>query len=148
MKQPAGEVEILSTILPARRQCQNRCPRGKSPRCYLQEIHRDVTRGVQLHAVQGLKVGDFAELIQAGGLEMPLVEGKHKAELWIGKNRRDFTIHRSRSPVATIAIFPPPPQDPWPPQTSKIDDLLSFFCFHFQSGPDLDPFNARLLPRT
>ncbi len=54
----------------------------------------------------GLKVGNFAELIRAGGLEMPLVEGKHKAELWIGKNRRDFTIHGSRSPVATIAIFP------------------------------------------
>jgi tetratricopeptide (TPR) repeat protein len=57
-------------------------------------------------APAGLKVGALAELIRAAGLELPLVEGRHSAELWVGKNFRKLTIDGSRSPMATIAVFP------------------------------------------
>ena len=56
-------------------------------------------------APAGLRVGEVAEIIRAGGLEVPLEEGQHRAELWLGKNRRKLTIQGSRSPVATIAVF-------------------------------------------
>jgi tetratricopeptide (TPR) repeat protein len=58
-------------------------------------------------APAGLRVGDFAEMIRADGLELPL-EGQRAAELWMGKSRRNLTIHGSRSPVATIALFSNP----------------------------------------
>jgi tetratricopeptide (TPR) repeat protein len=58
-------------------------------------------------APAGLRVGDFAELIRAEGLEL-LIEGQRPAELWMGKNRRKLTIQGSRSPVATIAVFSSP----------------------------------------
>jgi PEGA domain len=58
-------------------------------------------------APAGLRVGDFAELIRADGLELP-IEGQRPAELWMGKNRRKLTIQGSRSPVATIAVFSSP----------------------------------------
>ena len=53
----------------------------------------------------GLRVGDLAELIRAGGLDVPLVEGEHRAELWLGKSQRKLKIRGSRSPAATIAVF-------------------------------------------
>ena len=55
-------------------------------------------------APAGLRVGDVAEMIRAEGLELPL-EGQRAAELWMGKNRRNLTIHGSHSPTATIAVF-------------------------------------------
>jgi len=58
-------------------------------------------------APAGLRVGDFAEMIRADGLELPL-DGQRPAELWMGKNRRKLTIQGSRSPVATIALFSTP----------------------------------------
>jgi tetratricopeptide (TPR) repeat protein len=58
-------------------------------------------------APAGLRVGDVAELMRADGLELPL-EGQRPAELWMGKNRRKLTIHGSRSPAATIAVFSNP----------------------------------------
>lgn len=62
-------------------------------------------------APAGLRVGDIAEMIRAGGLELPL-EGQRAAELWMGKSRRNLTIHGSLSPVATIALFSNPGADP------------------------------------
>jgi tetratricopeptide (TPR) repeat protein len=56
-------------------------------------------------APAGLRVGDLAELIRGTGLELPLMEGEHTAELWLGKRHRNFTVRGSRSPVATIAVF-------------------------------------------
>ena len=53
----------------------------------------------------GLRVGDRAELMRESGLEMPLDEGQHKAELWVGKNHRNLTIHGGRLPVATVGVF-------------------------------------------
>ena len=58
-------------------------------------------------APAGLRVGDFAEMIRAGGLELPL-EGQRSAELWMGKRRTNLTIQGSHSPVATIALFSSP----------------------------------------
>jgi tetratricopeptide (TPR) repeat protein len=57
-------------------------------------------------APAGLKVGALAELIRAAGLDLPLVEGRHPAELWVGKNFKKLIIDGSRSPMATIAVFP------------------------------------------
>jgi tetratricopeptide (TPR) repeat protein len=42
-------------------------------------------------APAGLRVEKVAERIPPAGLELPLLEGEHRAELWIGKNRRDLT---------------------------------------------------------
>jgi hypothetical protein len=53
----------------------------------------------------GLRVGDRAELMRESGLEMPLDEGQHKAELWVGKNYRKLTIPGGRLPVATVGVF-------------------------------------------
>ena len=53
----------------------------------------------------GLRVGDRAELMRESGLEMPLDEGLHKAELWVGKDYRKLTIPVSRLPVATVGVF-------------------------------------------
>jgi tetratricopeptide (TPR) repeat protein len=58
-------------------------------------------------APAGLRVGDFAELMRAAGLELPL-DGQHAAELWIGKSRRKLTIRGSQPPVATIDVFSSP----------------------------------------
>jgi tetratricopeptide (TPR) repeat protein len=60
-------------------------------------------------APAGLRVGEVAERISSAGLELPLLEGEHRAELWVGKNRRDLTIYGGRSPVVTIAVFSVPP---------------------------------------
>jgi hypothetical protein len=53
-----------------------------------------------------LRIGDAAELIRPEGLDMPLPEGQHAAELWLGKSRRDLMIYGGRTPVATIGVFP------------------------------------------
>jgi hypothetical protein len=53
----------------------------------------------------GLRVGELAEIVRAAGLELPLPEGPHRAELWLGKVRKKLTVQGSRSPVATIAVF-------------------------------------------
>jgi hypothetical protein len=54
----------------------------------------------------GLRVGGLAELIKTAGLDVPLVEGRHAAELWVGRTYKKHTIAGSRSPMATIAVFP------------------------------------------
>jgi hypothetical protein len=106
VRTPTGDVEITFDYPPGKAAI----PKSLPPRqvaIVLFAGSADGTSHVECNCTPfGLKVGNFAELIQAGGLEIPLVEGKHKAELWIGKNRRDFTILGSHSPVATIAIFP------------------------------------------
>ena len=106
MRTPAGEVEITFDYSPGKAAM----PRYLPPRQIATVLFAGSADGksrVECNCAPfGLKVGNFAELIRAGGLEIPLVEGVHKAELWLGKNRRDFTIHGSRSPVVTIAIFP------------------------------------------
>ena len=56
-------------------------------------------------APAGLRVGGLAELIRPEGLEIPLVDGEHPAELWLGKSRRNLTIQGSHFPAATIAVF-------------------------------------------
>ncbi|HVQ65292.1 MAG TPA: PEGA domain-containing protein [Terriglobia bacterium] len=102
---PAGEVEITFDYPPGKAAMPKTLP-SRQIATVLFAGSADGKSRVECNCAPfGLKVGNFAELIRAGGLEMPLVEGKHKAELWIGKNRRDFTMHGSRSPVATIAIF-------------------------------------------
>jgi len=53
----------------------------------------------------GLRVGDRAELMRESGLEVPLEEGQHKAELWVGKNHRNLTIHGGRFPAVTVGVF-------------------------------------------
>jgi tetratricopeptide (TPR) repeat protein len=56
-------------------------------------------------APAGLRVGELAELIRPEGLEIPLADGEHPAELWLGKSRKNFTIQGSHLPAATIAVF-------------------------------------------
>jgi hypothetical protein len=56
-------------------------------------------------APAGLRVGELAELIRPEGLEIPLVDGGHPAELWLGKSRKNFMIQGSHLPAATIAVF-------------------------------------------
>jgi len=59
-------------------------------------------------APAGLRVGELAERIAPSGLEIPLLEGEHRAELWVGKNRRDLKIYGGRLPIVTIAVFMTP----------------------------------------
>jgi tetratricopeptide (TPR) repeat protein len=56
-------------------------------------------------APAGLRVSELAELIRPEGLEIPLTEGEHSAELWLGKTRKNLKIQGSHLPAATIAVF-------------------------------------------
>jgi hypothetical protein len=56
-------------------------------------------------APAGLRIGELAQMIRPGGFELPLIEGEHRAELWLGKSRKNLKVQGSRSPVATIAVF-------------------------------------------
>jgi tetratricopeptide (TPR) repeat protein len=56
-------------------------------------------------APAGLRVGEVAEIMRDKGLEIPLAEGPHRAELWMGKNHKTLTIQGSLAPSATIAVF-------------------------------------------
>jgi hypothetical protein len=56
-------------------------------------------------APAGLRIGNLAELIRASGLEFPLVDGQHPAELWLGKTYSKLSIQGSGSPSVTIVVL-------------------------------------------
>jgi len=56
-------------------------------------------------APAGLRIGNLAELIRAAGLEIPLADGQHAAELWLGKTYKKLSIQGSGSPSVTIVVL-------------------------------------------
>lgn len=106
MQTPDGETEISFEFRPGEIPTLKSSPSPQSTKVLFVGSASGKSR-VECNCVPaGLRVGKFAELIEAGGLEVPLSEGQNPAELWLGRNKRNLTIHgSSRSPVATIAMF-------------------------------------------
>lgn len=105
LKGPAGEVEISFEVSPG----AVPAPKSLPSRQVADVLFAGSANGMS-HiecncAPAGLRIGEIAELIRAGGLELPLAEGQHPAELWLGKSKRLLTIHAGRSPLATIEFF-------------------------------------------
>ena len=102
---PAGDVEMSFEFVPGQLPAPVSLP-SRQLADVLFVASSDAKARVECNCVPaGLRVGDRAELMRASELEMPLVEGQHKAELWIGKKHRNLTVQGSRSPVVTIGVF-------------------------------------------
>ena len=104
---PSGEIEISFEFSPGKMPAPKSLPTRQIANVLFVGSADGKAHAECNCAPAGLRVGDLAELIRAGGLDVPLVEGPHRAELWLGKNRRDLTIHGGAAPVATIAVFEP-----------------------------------------
>jgi tetratricopeptide (TPR) repeat protein len=105
MRTPAGEFELSFEFSPGSIPIPATLPSRQIANVLFAGSANGKSRVECNCAPAGLRVGDLAELIRAGGLELPLAERPQPAELWLGKNRRDFTIHGGASPVSTIAVF-------------------------------------------
>lgn len=102
---PAGDVEIQFEFSPGKTPAPQSLPPRQIANVLFAGSAGETSRVACNCAPFGLRVGDRAELIREEGLEIPLVEGPHPAELWLGRNHRKLTLHGGRSPVATIAVF-------------------------------------------
>jgi tetratricopeptide (TPR) repeat protein len=101
----AGEVEISFNFPPGK----SPTPKSLPPREIVTVLFAGSADGkshVECNcAPAGLRVGDLAEIMRTNGLEIPLTEGPHRAELWMGKDHKALIIQGSLSPAATIAVF-------------------------------------------
>ena len=105
MSTPAGEIDMSFEFSPGMMPIPKTLPSREIANVLFVGSADEKTR-VECNCVPaGLRVGQLAERIPSAGLEVPLLEGEHRAELWVGKTRRDLTIHGGRSPVVTIAVF-------------------------------------------
>jgi tetratricopeptide (TPR) repeat protein len=105
MSTPAGEIDMSFEFSPGMMPIPKTLPSRAIANILFVGSADEKTR-VECNCVPaGLRVGQLAERIPSAGLEVPLLEGEHRAELWVGKTRRDLTIHGGRLPVVTIAVF-------------------------------------------
>jgi tetratricopeptide (TPR) repeat protein len=102
---PAGDIEVGFQFSPGKMPTPTTLP-SRQLANVLFAGSADGRSRVECNCVPaGLRVGDISQMIRAGGLEIPILEGQQRAELWLGKNRKELTILGSRSPAATIAVF-------------------------------------------
>jgi len=101
----AGEVEIIFNFPPGKSPTPKSLPRRELVTVLFAGSADGKTLVECNCAPAGLRVGEFAEIMRANGLEIPLTEGPHRAELWMGKDHKALIIQGSLSPAATIAVF-------------------------------------------
>jgi tetratricopeptide (TPR) repeat protein len=114
MSRPDGDVEISFVFTPGKALTPKSLPSRQVANVLFASSANEKSRVECNCTPAGLRIGNLAEVIPATGLEIPLGEGPHPAELWLGKTYRKLSIQGSRAPVATIAVFfntEPPPQN-------------------------------------
>jgi tetratricopeptide (TPR) repeat protein len=105
MSTPSGDIEVTFQFSPGKMPTPTSLP-SRQRANVLFAGSADGRSRVECNCVPaGLRVGDISQMIRAGGLEIPILEGQQRAELWLGKNRKELTILGSRTPAATIAVF-------------------------------------------
>jgi tetratricopeptide (TPR) repeat protein len=106
LQTPGGETEVSFEFRPGSVPTLKSSPSPESTKVLFVGSAYGKSRAECNCATAGLRVGEFAELIQAGGMEVPLSAGQNRAELWLGRKKKNLTIQgSSSSPVATIAIL-------------------------------------------